>query len=262
MSFKIAAQLYTLRNHVKTASEFAGALACVKGFGYSAVQLSAIGAMNGDNPEVDAKLARKWLDDNDLSCIATHRDWFKLKNDTESEIEFHKVLRCDYLAIGMIPDLYRNEGVDGFRKWIEEAKEVGAKLNDAGIRFAYHNHAFEFERFGAGRKQLYDLFIETSEDLLLEVDVYWLEHAGVNPKQLFEKIAGRVPVIHLKDKEMIGVNPVMAPIGEGNLDWDDYIPAFEKAGAKWFCVEQDDCRRDPFDCLKASYDFLRSRGGK
>jgi sugar phosphate isomerase/epimerase len=36
-----------------------------------------------------------------------------------------------------------------------------------------------------------------------------------------------VPVIHIKDKEMAGNDPVMAPIGEGNLDWDSLIPACE-----------------------------------
>jgi sugar phosphate isomerase/epimerase len=48
----------------------------------------------------------------------------------------------------------------------------------------------------------------------------------------------------------------MAPIGEGNLDWNEFLPALETAGSKWICVEQDQCLRDPFDCMKSSYDYL------
>ena len=56
--------------------------------------------------------------------------------------------------------------------------------------------------------------------------------------------------------------PVMAPIGEGNLPWaESILPACRKAGVRWYAVEQDVCRRDPFDCLRASFDFLSAQEG-
>jgi sugar phosphate isomerase/epimerase len=57
------------------------------------------------------------------------------------------------------------------------------------------------------------------------------------------------------------VGGVMAPVGEGNLNWDGILPALDKAGTKWFIVEQDDCRRDPFDCLASSFDYLSHLNG-
>ena len=33
-----------------------------------------------------------------------------------------------------------------------------------------------------------------------------------------------------------------------------------EVGVKWYAVEQDQCFRDPFDCLKSSFDFLRTKG--
>ena len=48
-----------------------------------------------------------------------------------------------------------------------------------------------------------------------------------------------------------------AEIGNGNHDWKRIIPAAEKAGCKWFCIEQDTCPGDPFDSLKQSFVFTK-----
>ena len=53
---------------------------------------------------------------------------------------------------------------------------------------------------------------------------------------------------------------MIAAVGEGNLAWDRILPACEAAGVEWYAVEQDVCRRDPFDCLRSSFEFLTARG--
>ena len=87
MPSKLAVQMFTVREHTKTASELAETLRLIRKIGYEAVQMSAIGAMNGDTPEVDALLARRMLDDNGLRCIATHRPWDRLVNETDKEMD-------------------------------------------------------------------------------------------------------------------------------------------------------------------------------
>lgn len=266
MQSKLAVQLYTVRDFIATAAGFAESLAKISAIGYPAVQLSAVGAMNGDSPEVSVEQARKMLDDNGLRCIATHRSWADLAGETQREIDFHQALGCDYTAIGGIPGDYGKDSADGYRRFVADAAPVIARLKAAGLRWGYHNHAYELARTsanganhrkGAAPNTLYDIFIaEGGPDFLLEMDVYWVEHSGANPERVIERCHGRLPVIHIKDKEMDGNNPVMAPIGEGNFDWAHLIPALEKAGVEWYCIEQDTCRRDPFDCLKSSFDFL------
>ena len=261
MSSKTAAQMFTLRSHTKTAKDLAATLKKVAQIGYPAVQLSGVGAMNGENPEVPAADARKMLDDNGLKCIATHRPWEALRDHTEKEIDFHKTLGCDFAAIGGV---HAKDAVleEKMRQFLAELPPVMRKLKAAGIRFGYHNHAHEFERIAPGPKTVYDLLIsEGGADLMLEIDTYWVNHAGADNVALIKRCAGRVPVIHLKDKEVIpGEGPVMAPIGEGNLNWDAILPAFDAAGTEWYAVEQDKCRSDPFDCLKSSFEFLASKG--
>jgi sugar phosphate isomerase/epimerase len=262
MSSQLAVQMYTVRDFTRSGDDLARTLAKVRAVGYEAVQLSAVGAMNGPDPEVNAQTARRMLDENGLRCIATHRSWDDLVNRTDVEIEFHRTLGCDFTAIGSIPGGYGERGADGFRRFLDDADGLIAKLRAAGIRFGYHNHAFEFMRTGVGRQTLYDLLIDArNPGLLLELDVYWADHAGVNPVRLFERCRGRMPVIHLKDKEVSeDGQPVMAPIGEGNIDWEGILPACREAGVEWYAVEQDECRRDPFACLRSSHQYLSGFG--
>ena len=147
--------------------------------------------------------------------------------------------------------------------FIRQSRPVIEKLKGAGLRFGHHNHSHEFFRPERGGPTLEDVLIdEGGPDLFLELELYWIEHAGYNCARILERCSGRVPVIHLKDKEVLdGKNETrMAPIGEGNMDWDGIISACQEAGVRWYAVEQDQCFRDPFDCLRSSYKFLRSKG--
>lgn len=267
MSSKLAVQMYTVRDFTKTSKDLAESLEKIAKIGYSAVQLSAVGAMNtpegADGPEVDAKTARKMLDDNGLKCIATHRSWDSLAGQTDAEIAFHQELGCDYTAIGGIPNNYGAEGAAGYHRFVQDSAPVIAKLKAAGIRFGHHNHSHEFERVTPSSPEtLWDILIaEGGPDYTLEVDIYWVWHAGVDPVTLMHHCAGRVPVIHLKDREVVAKEgPVIAAIGEGNMPWDTIIPACEEAGVEWYGIEQDVCRRDPFDCLRSSYEYLTAKG--
>ncbi len=261
MKSKLAVQMYTVREHTRTRSDLAATLNQISKIGYPAVQVSAVGAMNGDNPEVDAATMRSMLDDCGLKCIATHRAWDRLADHTSEEIEFHQQLGCDFTAIGGIPKTFANTPED-FRKFLEEAQPVIAGLQAAGIRFGHHNHSHEFFRPERGGATLEDILIEEGgPDLMLELDLYWIEHAGLNCVRIIERCGSRVPVIHLKDKEVIeGKNETrMAPIGEGNMDWDSILPVCHSAGVEWYAVEQDQCYRDPFDCLRSSFEFLSAK---
>lgn len=255
---QFAVQMFTLRDHIKTRDSFEDALSRISKMGYTAVQLSAVGAMNGENPEVDAKAARALLDKYGLKCIATHRSYDALLGKTDAEIEFHKTLGCDYTAIGGIPGA---DSLENYRQFLAQSDVMISRLHEAGIRFGVHNHSKEFAQGDGPGRWLFDALLEEgSKNLAFELDLYWVQHAGVNPIRVLEKCAGRCPVIHIKDKRVdVAEGPVMAPIGEGNLEWDYILPACREAGVQWVAVEQDKCQRDPFDCLRSSFDYLSAR---
>jgi sugar phosphate isomerase/epimerase len=257
----IAAQFFTLREFTKTGKDFADALKRCRDIGYTSVQLSGVKCMGGDAPEVTAADCRAMLDDLGMSVCATHRSWDDVAEKTDQEIEFHKTVGCDFLAIGGMPKPYRGQGAAGFREWLEIAPPVIAKLKDAGIRFGYHNHAWEFARDETGARP-YDVLVEEGgEDLKMEVDTYWVAHAGANPTTYLTELAGRVPVIHFKDKMVLSnKETTFCPIGEGNLHWDEILAACKSSNVEAAAIEIDRCPRDEFDCMKSSWDFLKAQG--
>src|SRR5437879_1297822 len=131
MASKVAVQLYTVRDFLKTGKDLAASLEKIGAMGYPAVQLSAVGAMEGSNTEISAVEAKKKLDANGLKCIATHRDWASMVNTPELEIEFHKTLDCDYVAIGGIPGEYGKRGAEGYAQFVRDSVPVLAKLKEA-----------------------------------------------------------------------------------------------------------------------------------
>ena len=73
-------------------------------------------------------------------------DLSKMLNRNEAVIEEHQILGCKHPAIGGIPDDYRD--AEGYPRFAKEASEIARKFSEAGMRFSYHNHSFEFEKYG------------------------------------------------------------------------------------------------------------------
>ena len=128
----------------------------------------------------------------------------------------------------------------------------------------YHNHHHEFVNLdGPGSETAYDYLRQhLSRDCWFEVDTYWIQYAGADPAAWIERFAGRLPCVHLKDFGVSGDRKAqMRPVGQGNLNWDRILESCAKANVAWYIVEQDDCNGlDPFECLRASRDYLVGRG--
>lgn len=248
---QLAAQMYTLRKFCTDPTQLAESLAKVKKIGYDVVQISGICA-------IEYADLKKILDDTGISVCATHISYDRMRDDTAKVIEEHKLIGCKYPAIGGLPGDYRN--AEGFARFAKEATEVGRKLAAAGLFFGYHNHSFELEKFG-NRTGLQILYEDSDPNFFkAEIDTYWIQHGGGDPAQWIEDLAGRIPLVHLKDMTVRGGQPIMAEVGEGNLNWPKIMDACRSAGVEWYIVEQDTCERDPFDSLKISLDNLKSMG--
>ena len=65
----------------------------------------------------------------------------------------------------------------------------------------YHNHHMEFARTGEGREIYLERFLRdfAPEELGFTLDTYWVQAGGGDPVQWLNRLAGRVPCVHLKD---------------------------------------------------------------
>ncbi len=254
---QVAAQMFTLREFTKTPADLAKAYKKVADIGYKAVQPSGHGA-------IKATELKKVLDDNGLDCCSTHLSFQRFTEELDALIADHKLWDCKYPAIGSLPSNMRN--AEGFVKFAKLFDGIGAKLAAEGMHFLYHNHDFEFAKYGGELGM--DLIMDNSDakHLGMEIDTHWVQAGGGDPAAWITKVAkrGPAPVIHFKDYVMSaeGEGRKFAEIGEGSLNWPAILDACKAANVEYVLVEQDKCDGDPFDSLKKSYENLVAMGLK
>lgn len=246
---QLAAQLYTCRDLLQTPADIAATLKRVRAAGYRAVQVSGMG------PVAEEELCRI-LDGEGLVCCATHEPSAMILDEPQRVVDRLRKLGCAYTAYPFPAgiDLGSREAVDLF---IAKLDAAGAALAAAGQTLCYHNHHQEFRKLDG--RLILDLIYEGTRPghLQGELDTYWVQFGGGDPVAWCERLAGRLPVIHLKDYMVDAHNNVtMCEIGAGNLDFARIVAAAETSGCQWFIVEQDTCPGDPVDSLAQSYRYL------
>jgi sugar phosphate isomerase/epimerase len=170
-----------------------------------------------------------------------------------------------FVVMPYVPNEQRG-GLEVYRSLAEKLNAVGQAAKDAGMRLCYHNHAFEFEPM-EGSTPLDTLMTNCDPGLVaLEVDVFWVSVAGIDPVEMLRKYAGRAPLVHLKDKSPSvpqqfkeGLPPEsFEEVGGGTLDFAAILRAGEETGVEHYFVEQDQTPGDPVASLRQSYEYLRS----
>lgn len=251
-NMEIGAQLYTIRLYTQTVRDFERAMKKLADIGYRYVQLSAIGS------EVKPEIAREICDRLGIRIVLTHSDVNRILNDTERLIEEHRVMGCNYIGLGSMPDRYRTEEWIG--NFVEDFKEPAKKMKEAGMLLMYHNHAFEFEKVNG--RYLLDVLLDgfAPDELGFTLDTYWVQTAGGDVCQWIERLKDRIPCVHLKDRGIVGKEAVMAPVMEGNMNFPAIMKALENTSCEYALVEQDTCYESPFVCLEKSYRNLKALG--
>lgn len=150
------------------------------------------------------------------------------------------------VVVAWIPEEMR-VSADAWRRTAAAMARAGEAAREAGLRFGYHNHDFEFMRFGGapdeptmaaeGPTGVEILASETEPgDVLLELDIFWTAHAGFDPVSTLQRFADRVRMVHVKDRTADGR---MVDVGAGDLDWPRILGACRDVGVEHFFVEHD-----------------------
>ena len=250
---KIGAQLYTVREFTKTLTDFESSIKKLADIGYETVQISGIG---GDiTPDDITRVCKA----HNMEVVITHTPIARIKDETQAVIAQHKAMGAKYIGLGSVPKDYGRDQA-GFDSFIKDMNPAAKAIKEAGLQFMYHNHEFEFMKFG--NITAFEYLANHMSDTGFTLDTYWVQVGGGDPAQWIRKFSGRVDVIHLKDLVIVNSNERrMAEVMEGNMNWSSIFEACKDAGVKYAMVEQDACYdRDPFESMAISFENLKKNG--
>lgn len=251
---EIGLQLYTLRDELP--KDVKSTLEKVAKAGYKTVETYGFSIKDqfwGLSP-IEFK---KILDANNLKSPSGHYNLGSFLYDGNLEevkaaIEAAQILKNEYLTVPWVDEPFRND----FHKIAVRLNEAGEMCAAAGLKLAYHNHDFEFQKQD-GITGYEILLKETDQDLVsFELDLYWVVRSGYDPVKLFKENPGRFKLWHVKDMDK--VNPALnTEIGSGSIDFKTIFKEVKQSGMKHFFVEQENnYNPNAFEAIKTSCDFI------
>jgi sugar phosphate isomerase/epimerase len=250
----VGLQLYTLRD--ETSHDFVGTLKKVADIGYKAVEFAGYG-------DIPAKEMKKVLDGLGLKAASSHvglpfLNRELLESTLAYHIEYNKEIGSEYIVVPWAP-FDGLTSIEELQPYLDDLKVAAEACKQAGIGFAYHNHAMEFAKIGD--KTIHEIIFESldPELLLVEMDLYWVKKAGLDPKSYLCKYKGRAPLIHVKDMTADD-RGFFTEVGRGIINYPAIFDKAEELGVKYYIVEQDQCERPPLESIRMSYDYLKTLG--
>jgi sugar phosphate isomerase/epimerase len=243
MSFRVGLMLYTLRGDC--ARDFEGTLRAVREIGYEGVELF-------DLHGHDAHEVRVLLDELGLAVCGRHASLDAIENDLEGLAAELRTVGTDRLVLAWIEPPATAHEADAT---VARIAALANRVRDAGLRLGFHNHDGELRPLDDGRTVL-DRLVEVGEEqLFFEVDLGWAWFAGVEPASLVERLAPRVPLVHVKDLAPYAERRFV-PVGDGDVGYRQLLPALEGLGIEWLLVEQDEVGEAPLDAVRRSFAAL------
>ena len=267
---RFGVQLYVLRGLL--AKDFDGTLAKVSAVGIKNVEFA--GFYDRTAKEVRTSLSNAGLTASGAHCLmATMSD-----DEVRRMIDFCREIEMPYM-IAAVPSIkpatssgagkaasgnpFDHIELEDWRWSAERFNAIGARVRDAGMRFAYHNHNIEAQKYGD--LVAFDEVLRLTDPAVVgnEFDIGNFIAGGGDPYPYLEKYPHRFELAHVKEwatpftPTVTSNFPKYAPFGQGTTDWKKLLDALKKAGVKEISIEQDGTASgDELGAVRQAYQFL------
>ena len=246
-------QLYMVRR--QAAKDLAGVLKAIRQVGYTQIELYPIAY---EHPAAELK---QMVADAGLGLVSAHFNY----PEFEDKVEYGRALGLKFMVCPMLPE-NQWTSTAGFEKAAQDFNRWGAKVRDAGMEFAFHNHCYEFKPQEGGVTGWKTLMDHTDPKLVkMEFDMYWLTQAGQDPAAMLAKYADRARLIHLKDRtagapigfEMGKTAEHFTELGKGTIAWPKLIRQARQQGIRYAFLDQDETAGPVLQSMGESFRYLR-----
>ena len=244
-------QLYTLRDDMPDDPK--GTLRRIANMGYQQIE-----GYEGDQGMFWGMTAQEWKDYCDelgLTMVSCHVNIDE--NLAEKAAELASI-GTEYVLCAYVGE---QDGKAGWQAVVDKFNAAGKTCRDAGIGFAYHNHAYTFEEVDGIIPQAY-LMDNTDDTVDYEMDIYWVVTGGADPIEWLERYPDKWRLCHVKDRD-----PAASPdeheasvdLGTGFIDFPKILAVADRVGMKYYILEQEDYPNGtPLESAEAGARYMES----
>jgi sugar phosphate isomerase/epimerase len=217
---------------------------------------------------------RKILDGLGLKMISGHtvmsrQHWDEAKKDFSDSwkltVEDAAVLGQKWV-ISPSMDANMRKTYDDFKRYMDVFNKSGELCKKSGMKFGYHNHAFEFSE-KLNNEKVFDIMMKSLDTNLvaMQLDIGNLYNGGAVALDVMKQYPDRFEIIHVKDEiESNGGNEkyISTVLGEGIVNTKKVIDLARKiGGTNCYIIEQESYgTKTPMDCVKEDLDIMKKWG--
>jgi len=199
----------------------------------------------------------------------TKNHWDESKKDFTDQwkqtVEDAATVGQNYVISPWMDDVYR-QSYESLVKYMDVFNKCGELCKKSGLKFAYHNHNFEFKT-NFNEKSIYDIILENTDKNLVaqQIDIGNMYGAGGRALDIIRKHPGRFELMHVKDmiKGEGGMDGYISTIlGKGVAHTHEVVDYTKTHGVTVnFIIEQEEYQNlDPLVCAKQDLQIMKGWG--
>jgi sugar phosphate isomerase/epimerase len=155
---------------------------------------------------------------------------------------------------------------DGLKQFLEVFNKSGELCKKSGMKFGYHNHAFEFsQKFGD--QTVYDIILKQTDPALViqQLDIGNLYNGGAKAIDVVKKYPGRFESMHVKDEILSSDSHEKYEstiLGTGIVGTKEVIELGRKSGGTvHYIIEQESYqKKTPLESAKEDLAIMKNWG--